>query len=142
MIPLLVPMSASDPWSCRSHGKLIIFERAGHMNFPETYPDLYQQAVAEFLLENRNRIDRAGIIPGTTELQGPPDASYQIASVSDRPEALYRKRESPGSCFRYASQVARLKVDGDDDLVRVADLSTDLSHPGIGPSMGFTSAAQ
>ena len=33
----------------RSHGRLVLFEHAGHMNFPETYPDLYQRSVLGFL---------------------------------------------------------------------------------------------
>ena len=35
----------------RSHGRLVLFEHAGHMNFPETYPDLYQRSVLGFLRE-------------------------------------------------------------------------------------------
>ncbi len=37
----------------RSHGKLVLFEHAGHMNFPETNPDLYQRSVLGFLHEIR-----------------------------------------------------------------------------------------
>jgi alpha-beta hydrolase superfamily lysophospholipase len=35
----------------RSHGRLVLFEHAGHMNFPETCPDQYQQSVLGFLRE-------------------------------------------------------------------------------------------
>jgi alpha-beta hydrolase superfamily lysophospholipase len=40
----------------RSHGCLVVFEHAGHMNFPEKYPDLYQWSVLRFLGEiNKQR---------------------------------------------------------------------------------------
>ena len=35
----------------RSHGRLVLFEHAGHLNFPETYPDLYLRSVLGFLHE-------------------------------------------------------------------------------------------
>ncbi len=67
-VPVLILAGGEDPVArpdeaqaildrVRSHGKLIIFEHAGHMNFPETYPDLYQQSVLEFLGETRKQID-------------------------------------------------------------------------------------
>jgi pimeloyl-ACP methyl ester carboxylesterase len=37
----------------RSHGRLVVFEHGGHMNFPETYPDLYERTVAGFLRDIR-----------------------------------------------------------------------------------------
>ncbi len=67
-VPVLILAGGEDPVArpdeaqailerIRSHGKLIIFEHAGHMNFPETDPDLYQRSVLEFLRETRKQID-------------------------------------------------------------------------------------
>jgi hypothetical protein len=38
-------------------GGLVLFEHAGHMNFPETYPDLYQRSVLGFLRGIKKQID-------------------------------------------------------------------------------------
>ena len=67
-MPVLILAGGKDPVArpdeaqaifdrVRSHGKLIIFEHAGHMNFPETYPDLYQRSVLQFLRETSKQID-------------------------------------------------------------------------------------
>ena len=61
-VPVLILAGAGDPVArpaearalrdrVRSHGRLVLFERAGHLNFPETAPDLYQRAVLGFLRE-------------------------------------------------------------------------------------------
>jgi uncharacterized protein len=61
-VPVLILAGGEDPVArpdeaqaiferVRSHGKLILFEHAGHMNFPEMYPDLYQRSVLGFLHE-------------------------------------------------------------------------------------------
>ena len=63
-VPVLILAGGEDPVArpdeaqaildrVRSHSKLIIFEHAGHMNFQETYPELYQRSVVEFLREIR-----------------------------------------------------------------------------------------
>jgi alpha-beta hydrolase superfamily lysophospholipase len=55
-VPVLILAGGEDPVArpdeateilerVRSHGKLVLFEHAGHMNFPETYPDLYRRSV-------------------------------------------------------------------------------------------------
>ena len=65
-VPVLILAGGEDPVArpdeaqaildrVRSHGRLVLFEHAGHMNFPETYPDLYQRSVLGFLRESRNR---------------------------------------------------------------------------------------
>jgi hypothetical protein len=33
----------------RAHGELIMFEHAGHLNFPESEPERYQRAVLGFI---------------------------------------------------------------------------------------------
>ena len=59
-LPVLILAGGEDPVArpdearaildrLRSHGKLILFENAGHMNFLETDLDLYQRSVVEFL---------------------------------------------------------------------------------------------
>ena len=59
-VPVLILAGGEDPVArpeearaildrVRSHGKLTLFEHAGHMNFLETDPDLYQRSVVEFL---------------------------------------------------------------------------------------------
>jgi hypothetical protein len=61
-VPVLILAGGEDPVArpdeaqaiferVRSHGKLILFEHAGHMNFPEMYPDLYQRSVLGFFHE-------------------------------------------------------------------------------------------
>ncbi len=61
-VPVLILAGGEDPVArpdeahaifdrVRSHGRLVLFEHAGHMNFPETYPDLYQRSVLGFLRE-------------------------------------------------------------------------------------------
>jgi alpha-beta hydrolase superfamily lysophospholipase len=35
--------------SVRTHGRLVIFEQAGHLNFPETCPGLYERSLLDFL---------------------------------------------------------------------------------------------
>jgi pimeloyl-ACP methyl ester carboxylesterase len=61
-VPVLILAGDEDPVArpaeaqaildrVRSHGRLVLFKHAGHMNFPETYPDLYQQSVLAFLRE-------------------------------------------------------------------------------------------
>jgi uncharacterized protein len=61
-VPVLIMAGAEDPVArpdeaqaildrVRSHGRLVLFEHAGHMNFPETYPDLYQRSLLGFLRE-------------------------------------------------------------------------------------------
>ena len=61
-VPVLILAGGEDPVArpdeaqaiferVRSHAKLILFEHAGHMNFPEMYPDLYQRSVLGFLHE-------------------------------------------------------------------------------------------
>jgi pimeloyl-ACP methyl ester carboxylesterase len=61
-VPVLILAGGEDPVArpdeaqaifdrLRSHCKLVLFEHAGHMNFPETYPDLYQRAVLGFIGE-------------------------------------------------------------------------------------------
>jgi pimeloyl-ACP methyl ester carboxylesterase len=68
-VPVLILAGSEDPVArpdeaqaildrVRSHGKLVLFEHAGHMNFPETCPDLYQRCVAEFLGEIKSLKDR------------------------------------------------------------------------------------
>jgi alpha-beta hydrolase superfamily lysophospholipase len=61
-VPVLILAGGEDPVArpdeaeaildrVRSHARLVLFEHAGHMNFPETYPDLYQRSVLGFLRE-------------------------------------------------------------------------------------------
>jgi pimeloyl-ACP methyl ester carboxylesterase len=61
-VPVLILAGAEDPVArpdeaqaildrVRSHGRLVLFEHAGHMNFPETHPDLYQRSLLRFLCE-------------------------------------------------------------------------------------------
>jgi alpha-beta hydrolase superfamily lysophospholipase len=61
-VPVLILAGGEDPVArpdeaqaildrVRSHGKMVLFEHAGHMNFPETYPDLYQRSVLSFVRE-------------------------------------------------------------------------------------------
>ena len=68
-VPVLILAGSEDPVArpdeaqaildrVRSHGRLVLFEHAGHMNFPETYPDLYQRSLLEFLGDFRQQIDR------------------------------------------------------------------------------------
>jgi alpha-beta hydrolase superfamily lysophospholipase len=63
-VPVLILAGGEDPVArpdeaqaildrVRSHGKLVLFEHAGHMNFPETNPDLYQRSILGFLHEIR-----------------------------------------------------------------------------------------
>jgi len=67
-VPVLILAGGEDPVArpdeaqaildrVRSHGKLVLFEHAGHMNFPETYPDLYQRAVLGFIREIKHGTD-------------------------------------------------------------------------------------
>jgi pimeloyl-ACP methyl ester carboxylesterase len=41
----------------RSHGRLVLFEHAGHMNFPDACPDHYQWTVLGFLREIKYQPD-------------------------------------------------------------------------------------
>jgi alpha-beta hydrolase superfamily lysophospholipase len=61
-VPVLILAGAEDPVArpeearaiydrVRSHGKLIVFERCGHMNFPETCLEAYQRSVLGFVDE-------------------------------------------------------------------------------------------
>jgi uncharacterized protein len=61
-VPVLILAGGEDPVArpdeaqaifdrVRSHGRLVLFEHAGHLNFPETYPDLYQRWLFGFLRE-------------------------------------------------------------------------------------------
>jgi uncharacterized protein len=61
-VPVLILAGNQDPVArpdeaeaildrVRSHGRLVLFEHAGHMNFPETNPDLYRRSVFGFLHE-------------------------------------------------------------------------------------------
>jgi alpha-beta hydrolase superfamily lysophospholipase len=61
-VPVLILAGADDPVArpdearaildrVRSHGRLVLFEHAGHMNFPETYRDQYRRSVLGFLRE-------------------------------------------------------------------------------------------
>jgi len=61
-VPVLILAGDEDPVArpdeaeaildrVRSHARLVLFEHAGHMNLPETYPDLYQRSVLGFLRE-------------------------------------------------------------------------------------------
>jgi alpha-beta hydrolase superfamily lysophospholipase len=61
-VPVLILAGGDDPVAppdearaildrVRSHGRLVLFEHAGHMNFPETCPDQYQRSVLGFLRE-------------------------------------------------------------------------------------------
>jgi pimeloyl-ACP methyl ester carboxylesterase len=65
-VPVLILAGGEDPVArpheaqaildrVRSHGRLVLFERAGHMNFPETSPDVYQQSMNGFLREIKRR---------------------------------------------------------------------------------------
>jgi alpha-beta hydrolase superfamily lysophospholipase len=67
-VPVLILAGGEDPVArpdeaqaifdrVRPHGKLILFEHAGHMNFPETYPDLYQRSVLGFIREIKHGTD-------------------------------------------------------------------------------------
>jgi pimeloyl-ACP methyl ester carboxylesterase len=67
-VPVLILAGDEDPVArpdeaqtilgrVRSHGRLVLFKHAGHMNFPETYPDLYQRSVLGFLREIKKQID-------------------------------------------------------------------------------------
>jgi pimeloyl-ACP methyl ester carboxylesterase len=67
-VPVLILAGGEDPVArpeeaqaildrVRSHGRLVLFEHAGHMNFPDTAPDLYQRSVLEFLREIKKQID-------------------------------------------------------------------------------------
>ncbi len=67
-VPVLVLAGGEDPVArpdearaildrVRSHGRLVLFEHAGHMNFPETYPDQYQRSVLRFLRELKKQPD-------------------------------------------------------------------------------------
>ena len=40
----------------RSHARLVLFERAGHMNFPEADPGRYRRVVLDFI----RSIERSG----------------------------------------------------------------------------------
>lgn len=40
----------------RSHGRLVLFEHAGHMNFPETCPDLYDALCSSFSVESQQEL--------------------------------------------------------------------------------------
>jgi alpha-beta hydrolase superfamily lysophospholipase len=68
-VPVLILAGGEDPVArpdeaqaildrVRSHGKLVLFQHAGHMNFPETCPDLYQRSVLGFLRNIRRLKDR------------------------------------------------------------------------------------
>jgi uncharacterized protein len=61
-VPVLILAGSDDPVArpdearaildcVRLHGRLVLFEHAGHMNFPEIYPDHYQRSVLGFLRE-------------------------------------------------------------------------------------------
>jgi uncharacterized protein len=61
-VPVLILAGGEDPVArpdeaqailerVRSHGRLVLFEHGGHMNFPQTYPDLYQRSVLGFVRE-------------------------------------------------------------------------------------------
>jgi uncharacterized protein len=63
-VPVLILAGGEDPVvrpheahaildRVRSHGTLVLFEHAGHMNFPETYLDLYQRSLLSFLQHGR-----------------------------------------------------------------------------------------
>ncbi len=67
-VPVLILAGVDDPVArpdealailerVRSHGRLVLFEHAGHMNFPETCPDQYQRSVLGFLRELKKRPD-------------------------------------------------------------------------------------
>jgi alpha-beta hydrolase superfamily lysophospholipase len=68
-VPVLILAGGEDPVArpeeaqaildrVRSHGRLVLFEHAGHMNFPDTDPDLYQRSVLGFLRDTRRLKDR------------------------------------------------------------------------------------
>jgi uncharacterized protein len=59
-VPVLILAGGEDPVArpdearalyvrIKSHGRLIIFEHAGHLNFPETAPERYRQEVLDFV---------------------------------------------------------------------------------------------
>jgi alpha-beta hydrolase superfamily lysophospholipase len=67
-VPVLILAGGKDPVArpneaqaildrVRSHGKLVLLQHAGHMNFPDAYPDLYQRAVLGFIREIRHGTD-------------------------------------------------------------------------------------
>ncbi len=67
-VPVLILAGGEDPVArpdeaqaildrVRSHGRLILFEHAGHMNFPETYPELYQRSVLGLIHERKRQTD-------------------------------------------------------------------------------------
>jgi uncharacterized protein len=70
-VPVLILAGGEDPVArpgearalhdrVRSHGRLIFFERAGHMNFPETAPERYSRVVLEFVRAVARRKTRSG----------------------------------------------------------------------------------
>ena len=63
-VPVLILAGEEDPVArpvkaraifdrVQSHGRLVFLPHAGHLNFPETCPDLYQQVLFEFIDEVR-----------------------------------------------------------------------------------------
>jgi pimeloyl-ACP methyl ester carboxylesterase len=72
-VPVLILAGGEDPVArpdeaqaifdrVRSHGELILFEHAGHMNFPEICPEIYQRSLQGFLANFKlhNDLDRGG----------------------------------------------------------------------------------
>ena len=121
-VPVLILAGGEDPVArpdeaqaildrVRSHGRLVLFEHAGHMNFPETYPDLYQRSVLGFLREikktDRIESDQAVAIVETRVIDS------VLARLNERRNRLKEVDEQGGiPVFRLSNIIMALIVGG------------------------------
>jgi pimeloyl-ACP methyl ester carboxylesterase len=73
----------------RSHASLVLFERGGHMNFPEIAPERYRQAVLGFL-----RSLRVGRSPGVARRVG--SRTKHTAAFHQANELRHREQSQDG----------------------------------------------
>jgi alpha-beta hydrolase superfamily lysophospholipase len=113
-VPILILAGAEDPVArpdearailerVQSHAQLVLFEHAGHMNFAETDPELYQRSVLEFV-GHASKLSCNEKPPAATVSRRADRTAPSIALQSHRKEPYY------GLLQDWASRAAHHRV--------------------------------